>query len=202
MRSKRAEESLVIKHRATKVPAMTTERAVLLALMDRFLAGLLDPFISLLEIHKLMYFMQETGEPLQLRIIKGPYGPNAENLGGILHEIEGLFVSGYEVGDDAPDKIIELLPGAVEAARAALEPRPETQERFDQVGQLIEGFEPHFGLELLSTVHWVVTREGAASDDEVVARTYEWDERKKRFSRRQLLLARDVLEEQGWVTDA
>ncbi len=27
----------------------------------------LDPFITLLEVHKLMYFMQEAGEPLQLR---------------------------------------------------------------------------------------------------------------------------------------
>lgn len=108
-------------------------------------------------------------------------------------------MSGYGVGDDTPEKIIELLPGAVEAARAALEHRPETQERFDRVGQLIKGFESHFGLELLSTVHWVMTREGAASDNEVVARTYEWGDRKKRFSRRQLLLARDVLITQGWV---
>ena len=46
---------------------MTTDRAVLVVVMDRFLAGLLDPFISSLEIHKLMYFMQETGEPLHLR---------------------------------------------------------------------------------------------------------------------------------------
>ena len=191
-----------MKHHATKVPAMTTDHAALVALMDRFLAGLLDPFISLLEVHKLMYFMQEAGEPLHLRIIKGPYGPCAQNLGHILHEIEGLYVSGYKVEDDAPDKIIGLLPGAVETARAALEQKPSTRERFDRVGHLVGGFESPFGLELLSTVHWVMIREGAASDDEVVARTYEWDERKKRFSRRQLLLASDVLEEQGWVTDA
>ena len=181
---------------------MTTDHAALVALMDRFLAGLLGPFISLLEVHKLMYFMQEAGEPLHLRIIKGPYGPYAENLGHILQEIEGLYVSGYEVGDDAPDQIIELLPGAVEAARAALEQQPETLERFGRVGQLVEGFESYFGLELLSTVHWVMTRESAASDDEVMTLTYEWDKRKKRFSRRPLLLAREVLEEQGWVTDA
>jgi len=33
---------------------MTTGRAILVALMDRYLAGLLDPFVSLLEVHKLM----------------------------------------------------------------------------------------------------------------------------------------------------
>ena len=63
----------------------------------------------------------------------------------------------------------------------------------------MDGFESYSGLELLSTVHWVMTREGAASEEEVVARSHEWDERKKRFSRRQFLLARGMLEEQGWV---
>ena len=47
-----------------KVPAMTPGRAALVGLMDRYLAGLMDPFITLLEVHKLMYFMQEAGEPL------------------------------------------------------------------------------------------------------------------------------------------
>ena len=36
--------------------------------------------MTLLEVHKLMYFMQEAGEPLRLRSKRGPYGPYAENL--------------------------------------------------------------------------------------------------------------------------
>jgi hypothetical protein len=35
---------------------MTVGRAVLVGLMDRYLAGLMDPSVSLLEVHKLMYF--------------------------------------------------------------------------------------------------------------------------------------------------
>jgi hypothetical protein len=33
--------------------------------MGRYIRGLLDPTITLLEVHKLMYFMQEAGEPLR-----------------------------------------------------------------------------------------------------------------------------------------
>ena len=44
-------------------PKMTVGRAVLLGLMRRYLAAVMDPFVSLLEIHKLLYFMQESGEP-------------------------------------------------------------------------------------------------------------------------------------------
>ncbi len=43
--------------------------------MHRYLAGLLDPFVTLIEAHKLMYFMQEAGEPLRLNYRKHHYGP-------------------------------------------------------------------------------------------------------------------------------
>ncbi len=38
--------------------------------LDGYLAGLLDPFVTLLEAHKLMYFMQVAGEPLRLNFSK------------------------------------------------------------------------------------------------------------------------------------
>jgi hypothetical protein len=50
---------------------MTAGRAALVGLMNRYLAGLLDPFITLLEVHKLMYFMERSGEPLKLKFTKG-----------------------------------------------------------------------------------------------------------------------------------
>ncbi len=184
--------------RARKVPTMTPGRAALVGLMDRYLAGLLDPFVSLLEVHKLMYFMQEAGEPLRLRLAKGPYGPYAENLRHVLNEIDGYYVSGYGAGGDAPDKLLELVPGAVDDARTALMARPETRTRFERVSSLVDGFESPFGLELLATVHWVMTRESATSDAEVVARTHEWGERKRRFSMQQIRLAMGVLAERGF----
>lgn len=46
---------------------MTPGRAALIVLMDRYLSGLSEPFVTLLEVHKLMHFMQEAGEPLKLK---------------------------------------------------------------------------------------------------------------------------------------
>jgi len=188
--------------RTRRRPPMTPGRAALVGLMERYLAGLLDPFVSLLEVHKLMYFMQEAGEPLRLRLAKGPYGPYAENLRHVLHAIEGHFVAGYGAGGDEPGKELTLLPGAVEAAGATLAARPATRSRFERVARLVEGFESPFGLELLATVHWVATREGAASEAAVEERTYAWGERKRRFSPGQLRLARALLGEQGWLEGA
>ena len=181
------------------VPKMTAGRAALVGLMDRYLGGLLDPFITLLEIHKLMYFMQAAGEPLRLRYQKGPYGPYAENLGHVLNAIEGHLISGYGDGGDAPDKALKLEPSAVEVAKSCLECSRDTQTRFDRVANLVDGFESAFGLELLSTVHWVIEQSAPSSRDDLVARTYAWNERKKRFSPRQIALAAEVLKDKGWT---
>ena len=185
---------------STDVPRMTAGRAALVRLMDLYLRVLLDPFITLLEVHKLLYFMQEAGEPLRLDYRKALYGPYAENLRHVLHEIEGHFVSGYADGGDDPAKQLELVPGAIEDATAFLESHPETRARFDRVVDLVEGFESSFGLELLSTVHWVVTREEARTVDAAVQRTYAWNERKKQFFPRQIKLALDVLAKKDWIS--
>ncbi len=186
-------------NRSSNVPNMTTARAALVGLMDRYLLALLDPFVTLLEVHKLLYFMQEAGERLRLNYQKAPYGPYAENLRHVLHQIEGHFISGYADGGDAPDKQLELVPGAVEEASTFLERHAATQRRFNKVVDLIEGFESSFGLELLSTVHWVASREQAKTVDDVVQRTYAWNERKQQFSRRQISLAVEVLSEKKWI---
>ena len=188
--------------KSREIPNMSPGRAALVVLIHRYLGGLMDPFVTLLEIHKLMYFMQEAGEPLRLKYAKAPYGPYAENLRHVLHAVEGHLVSGYADGGDAPDKQIELLPGAVLDAEAFLTDKRETVSRFDRVGKLVEGFETPFGLELLATVHWVATRENAIDADDAAAKVYAWNERKKRFSRRQIGIAFDTLRANGWLAAA
>lgn len=180
---------------------MTPGRATLIGLMDRYLRVLLDPFVTLLEVHKLMYFMQVAGEPLKLKFAKGPYGPYAENLRHVLNEVEGHFLSGYADGGDAPNKPLNVVPGAIEEAVAVLDRAPETRKRFDKVVDLLEGFESPFGLELLSTVHWIVEQDTVTSGDELVSRTHDWNDRKKRFSPGQIELAADVLGKKGWTDE-
>ena len=183
-------------------PKMTAGRAALIGLMDRYLRGLLDPFVTLLEVHKLMYFMQCAGQPLKLKFTNAFYGPYAENLRHVLNEIEGHFISGYADGGDKPDKQLELVPGALEDADKILRRSPRVRERFEKVTDLVDGFESAFGLELLSTVHWVLEHEAPSSRDNLIASTYAWNERKRSFSHRQIELAADVLIEKGWVENA
>ena len=188
--------------RAQAVPKMTIGRAALLELMRRYLTAAMDPAISLLEIHKLLYFLQEGGERLKLRYAKGPYGPYAENLRHLLNLIEGHFITGYGDADDRPDKQIDLLPEAVVKAKGFLADHPATQKRFDRVADLIEGFETPFGMELLATVHWVAAQEAATTGDDAVNRTYAWNPRKRMFKEEHIRKAWDVLCEKGWIATA
>ena len=185
-----------------QVPKMTPGRAALVGLMDRYLRGLLDPFVTLLEIHKLMYFMQVVGQPLKLKFTKAPCGPCAENLRHVLNKVEGHYISGYAEGGDRSDKLLELVPGAVEDSAKRLHSSRKVRERFERVTDLVNGFESAFGLELLSTVHWVLEHDAPKSRQDLVASTYAWNERKRRFSPRQIGLAADVLTEKGWIDHA
>jgi len=184
-----------------EVPKMTPGRAALVELIRLYLNGLLDPMVSLLEVHKLMYFMQETGEPLKLKYSKAKYGPYAENLRHVLNSIEGHLISGYADGGDAPDKQLQLVPGAAEDAAEFLRHNTDTRARLDKVAELVEGFESPYGLELLSTAHWVIHKEGARSLDDVEKKIYAWSERKQQFTKRQVSIAVDVLKQKGWVKE-
>ncbi|MGM0562676.1 MAG: type II toxin-antitoxin system antitoxin DNA ADP-ribosyl glycohydrolase DarG [Pseudomonadota bacterium] len=193
------ETGQMAKHKTA--PNMTPGRAALVGLMDRYLSGLMDPFVTLLEVHKLMYFMKASGESSleRLRVVKGHYGPYAENLTHVLREVEGYFITGYRDGGDAPDKQLEVVPGAIKDANAFLREHPDTRARFDRVADLVAGYETPFGLELLSTVHWVVSNEKPSTDEELTASVYAWGERKRQFSPRQIGIAFQTLQRKGWV---
>ncbi|MDE0103070.1 MAG: hypothetical protein OXN89_11880 [Bryobacterales bacterium] len=180
---------------------MNRGRAALVALMDRYLRGLGEPYVTLLEVHKLLYFLQLAGEPLGLRFKKAPYGPHPEDLHEVLTAIEGQLVTGHLDGADEPYRQLDLIPGAVEDARAVLRESAETRARFERVADLIEGFESPFGLELLATVHWSVSSDAPESREELVKLVHSWNDRKQRFLPCQIELAADTLRDKRWSGD-
>lgn len=184
------------------VPKMTAGRAALIELVAQYLKGLLDPTVTLIEVHKLMYFMQEAGQPLKLKFAKAHYGPYAENLRHVMSAIEGHFLVGYADGGDEPEKVLSLVPGAADEATRFLAEEAETRHRFSRVAELVEGFESPYGLELLSTVHWLAKDEPLTSLDEITDRVYAWNDRKRQFTPRQIHLAAGVLAKKGWIEQA
>jgi O-acetyl-ADP-ribose deacetylase (regulator of RNase III) len=191
----------------TKKPRMTVGRAAILGLMHRYTATGYEYLLSLLEVQKLAYFLQLAGENLKLDFAKGLYGPYADKLRHVLNNIEGHYIIGIGDANNKPQTPIALVEGSAEAAEQFLLDHPATRERFDRVARLIEGFETPYGMELLSTVHWAVTRELRSWSDNpgvmveaVTTEVHAWNLRKKDMMRREHIgSALTRLQEQGWI---
>ena len=183
----------------TKKPEMTTARALYVKLVQAYSEG--GYSISLLEIQKLAYFLQEAGQRLKLNYVKHYYGPYAENLNHVLQRIEGHFIRGY--GDRASDAAITLVPEAVIEADAFLKADVEAVARTQRVSELIEGFDTPSGMELLASVHWVAMKDSPRAEtvDDAIRMICEWSPRKCRLFRPEhVRSAWERLQACGWLS--
>jgi hypothetical protein len=197
-----APEAAKMRNRTAR-PKMTIGRAAILGLMSRYLdPGYDDDDISLIEVQKLAYLLQEAGEPLRLKFEAGIYGPYADNLRHVLNHMEGHYIQGFGDGRNQPDTPLKLLPGASEEAERFLTEHPKTGGRFSRVVRLIEGFETPYGMELLTTVHWVARTApaGGLDAEAAIEAVKAWNTRKgKMFQPQQIKAAWMRLHEQGWL---
>jgi O-acetyl-ADP-ribose deacetylase (regulator of RNase III) len=198
-----APDAAAIVHR-TERPAMNPSRAIVLKIWDGYFV--LGYHLTLLEVHKLLYFLQESGEQLRLRFAKGSYGPYADNLRHLLHLFEGHYTLGFADGRNQPDTQIALLPGAIEEASRFLgefaDESRDSLQRLERVAELIEGFESPYGMELLATVHWAATRERSLDSGVmgVMRVVEEWSPRKRKLIKPQHVeRAWHQLKKHGWL---
>ncbi|MGC4093111.1 MAG: macro domain-containing protein [Polyangiaceae bacterium] len=186
----------------TSKPEMTPGRAAVLSLMNQYLVPGYDYRLSLLEVQKLAYFLQVAGEPLRLSYQAHLYGPYADNLRHVLNRIEGHYVRGFGDGRNKPETPLELIGDAAKQAKAFIADRVDSQTRLTEVATLIQGYETPFGMELLSSVHWVATHDphAAESADEAVRAIHDWTDRKAATMKAtQIRAAWAHLKEHGWL---
>jgi O-acetyl-ADP-ribose deacetylase (regulator of RNase III) len=183
----------------TNKPAMTRARALVVSLFDRY--GIPGYHLGRLEAQKLAYLLQEAGElGLKLEFKKHHYGPYADKLNHALQRIDGHYIKGY--GDRTQHSQIYVLLQGRQEAEAFLAEHLEAHQRLDKVGQLIEGFETPYGMEMLATVHWVAKEnpQAAIDVDVAIAEVHGWSDRKcNLFKPSHLKKAWQRLKEQEWL---
>jgi O-acetyl-ADP-ribose deacetylase (regulator of RNase III) len=186
---------------STTKPNMTKGRALLVKLLEIYRSQ--GYRHSLLEIQKLMYFMQAAGEQLRLNYTKNKFGPYAENLHHVLQRIDGHFIRGY--GDRSVQPEIYLIDGVIDEAQIVIEKDTETKARLEAVARLIKGFETPYGMELLATIHWITreTPEAANNSDLAVEKVQSWNSRKKyKMKPRHIMKAWTRLKDENWLDAA
>ena len=197
-----APEAAEMVHRTVR-PEMNPSRAITLKVWKEYFT--LGYRLTLLEVHKLLYLLQEAGEGLRLRFQKDRYGPYADNLRHLLHRFEGHFSLGFGDGKNSPETEIELLAPAVTEAEEFLKQHSsqseESLERLKRVASLIRGFESPYGLELLATVHWAHVHEKKTDFKEVEELVRAWSPRKRKLLKSEHLeLAYRRLEQFNWLS--
>lgn len=184
---------------ASQKPGLTRARALFIQLMDQYLTG--GAKMGLLEVQKLAYFLQISGERLRLQYKKQQFGPYAHNLNHVLRLLDGHFIQGY--GDGSQKKVeMSLLPQASNDAQAFLADARQAHIHLERVKRLIQGYETPRGLELLATVHWVTQEEAQAAREwhHAAKLVHEWNPRKqRRFDKDSIRQAWQRLSNEGWI---
>lgn len=151
--------------KSTGVKKLTPARAMIAELVRRY--SVLGMECSLLEIHKLAWFLQRAinqhhlDDALKLRFEAHFYGPYATNLSHLLNALDGSYLNAEKrIPDSQPLDMIWFNDRQKEHVNTYLHREAKSWlPALEQVSQLIDGFESPFGMELLATVDWLLTEE-------------------------------------------
>ena len=124
---------------------------------------------SLLEIQKLAWFLERSiklqapDNPLDLSFKANMYGPYADRLRHLLEHLDGYYLKcDKRISDAAPLDVIWFNDKHKDQLQAYLksDAMKPYLNALEQTSELIDGFESPFGMELLSTVDWLLVQEG------------------------------------------
>lgn len=150
----------------TGVKKLTPARAIVAELVRRY--WILGMECSLLEIQKLAWFLQRVIEAeglkneLKLNFEARNYGPYANNLDHLLNALDGSYLKADKrIPDSEPLDVIAFNDEKKALVEAYLNSEGKDYlPALEKASEIINGFESPFGLELLSTVDWLLTKEG------------------------------------------
>jgi O-acetyl-ADP-ribose deacetylase (regulator of RNase III) len=148
------------------VEKLTPARALIAELVRRY--WVLGMECSLLEIQKLAWFLERAIErhnpdnnPLKLQFVPHKYGPYANQLDHLLNSLDGSYLhSEKRISDADPLDVIWFDDKRKTIVQTYLKSEAKVYtQALESTAALIDGFESPFGMELLASVDWLLTRE-------------------------------------------
>lgn len=176
---------------------MTYPRAILLKGLndlERFFDGSFDR----VSLQKIAYILQALGVDFNLRFAKNLYGPYSEGLkkAFIAFEHHGMIT-----GFLTDDRQAHVTNSGCAVADEFLNTSDHSGSIvIDQLSKLIQGYESPYGLELLSSIHWLAHHEGHYPVEKIIDEMMSWNENKRNsFSEDAIRLAYGRLKKDGLV---
>jgi O-acetyl-ADP-ribose deacetylase (regulator of RNase III) len=167
---------------------------VVFAELEKFFGG----HLTRLTAQKLTYFIQAAGVDFGLIFAKEKFGPYSDKLHQAFKVMEAKrYISGYS---DEERKVI-VTPSTFAAANEFLkESSFDISQVVKRLSFLVEGYESPYGMELLSSVHFLSITEGITTQPEMSVALEAWNDHKRdSFSRDAVTLALTRLRDDNFL---
>ncbi len=174
---------------------MTFERAILLKTLNDF-EKYFDGSFDRISLQKIAYFLQALGVNFRLEFARNLHGPYSHRLkeAYIALEKHGL-IAGF-LGGDRRSHVTNS--GCAVAEEFFGKDGRNGDETIDRLSKLVQGYESPYGLELLSSVHWLAHHEKHSPVEQIIAEMKSWNENKcNSFDDDTIRLAYKRLQEDG-----
>lgn len=160
---------------------LTPARAMLLAVLFDLVKN--GEFVSEFTSEKIAYFLQRFGakDAFKLEFQPNFYGPYSGKVKHVLYYLNGSYISGYSSKDKKPFDELGLMLDAEKEVNEYLDAKENIayKEIVEKTKAFLSGFYADFGLELLSTVDFIIEDKKTKSIDEISKHLIEWSDRKK-----------------------
>lgn len=187
------------KHITEKMKAervkLTPARALMLdVLFDLVRHG---EYVSEFSSEKACYFLQRFGAEKLYRLEYAPqyYGPYSGKVRYVLRALNGSYIMGYSDMNKKPFEPLSLVADSYSDVKSFLENDPQIKTISEKTKSFLSGFYSDFGLELLSSIDFLMCQHGEISVDEIYDRLSQWSHRKERIfnDKKYISIAREHL---------
>lgn len=160
---------------------LTPARAMLLSVLYELVRN--GEFVSEFASEKIAYFLQKFGakETFKLEFHPNFYGPYSGKVKHVLYYLNGSYIMGYSSKDKKPFEELGIIPDAETEVNEFLN-KPENTEHktiVEKTKNFLSGFYSPFGLELLSTIDFIITEKNIETPEAITKELANWSNRKK-----------------------
>lgn len=160
---------------------LTPARAMLLSVLYDLVKN--GEFVSEFVAEKIAYFLQKFGAKDQFKLEFKPnfYGPYSGKVRHVLYYLNGSYIMGYSSKDKKPFEELELVPDAEKDIIEFLNRKENLKykEIVEKTKNFLRGFYSPFGLELLSTVDFIMMEKDINTQESIKKELENWSNRKK-----------------------
>ena len=169
----------IVEHMNAERIRLTPARSLLLyVLYDLVRHG---EYVSEFSSEKVCYFLQKFGASDLFRLQFEPcyYGPYSRRVRYVLNAMNGSYIMGYSGMNTKPFDALTLVPDAYGEVKAYVENDNYLLEITKRTTAFLDGFYSDYGLELLSSVDYILSKEKQLTVAEIYERLCEWNHRKE-----------------------